>query len=398
MDLKDFKSKINETRFGFLFYLIPITILSVFFFMVSGCFFVILVPIGALAIPYYLGFKGPKRFAILGAFILVTNSLAFGAVSTSRAYDYKNYWGSYEAWTKYVEPLGHGQNLSDGVVSPLTGDADTEFTYSVTYTNGNNLPPLSVEVIVSDNLLAENSQETAYPMAAVDPTDTNYTDGAEYEFTTTLPALSPVAYPEWPNHFFYFRTEDARNTVVDTAFRENNLTSYALGPMNAGLLDQYSYSVIWSFYNMLFVIALYFLGVGMYWWFRQTRQRSSQWQERMEAMQKEEISEFECDKCGADVPEDAERCPKCGAKFDEDEEEAGEFECEECGADVPEDAKKCPKCGAKFDEDEKEASEFECEDCGADVPEDAEKCPKCGARFDEDEDESDDWDDEDDEE
>lgn len=359
MDLKGFQSKINETKYGFLFYLIPITLLSILFYLISGCFFVILVPLGALAIPYYLGFKGPKRFAILGVFVLIVNTLAFGAVSTYRAYDYENYWGSFDAWTKYVEPMGFGENLSAGVVSPNAGDADTEFTYSVIYTNGDDLPPLSVQVIVSDNLLEENSQRTSYPMTAVDPADTDYTDGAEYQYSTTLPALKPMGYPEWPNHFFYFQAEDANTTVVDTAFRENNLTTYGLGPMNANLLDQYLYSTIWSFYNMLFVIALYFLGVGMYWWLRKSRQRSSQWKERWEEMQEEEeISDFECDRCGSDVPEDAEKCPRCGATFDEEEEEEepgeedAEFECDKCGADVPADADKCPNCGEHFEEDE----------------------------------------------
>ena len=80
-----------------------------------------------------------------------------------------------------------------------------------------------------------------------------------------------------------------------------------------------------------------------------------------------------CSECGAEVPMDARRCPKCGASFDEDTEEVeveatdaeitkriekqirdGEetFECSECGAKVPADANVCPQCGAKFDEDD----------------------------------------------
>ena len=33
---------------------------------------------------------------------------------------------------------------------------------------------------------------------------------------------------------------------------------------------------------------------------------------------------FECSECGAEVPANATRCPKCGAKFDEDEEKPKE--------------------------------------------------------------------------
>ncbi len=78
---------------------------------------------------------------------------------------------------------------------------------------------------------------------------------------------------------------------------------------------------------------------------------------------------FVCSECGTDVPSDATVCPKCGEKFDgekaeEQKEEAkaptpakpkkaepygDTFVCSECGAEVPGEATKCPKCGEKFD-------------------------------------------------
>ncbi|MCJ2564206.1 MAG: hypothetical protein LN417_08990, partial [Candidatus Thermoplasmatota archaeon] len=61
------------------------------------------------------------------------------------------------------------------------------------------------------------------------------------------------------------------------------------------LFDQYWHSTVLAFNNMLFVIALFYMGVGMYWWLGKARQRSSQWQERMDAMKEEEWAEFECD-------------------------------------------------------------------------------------------------------
>jgi ribosomal protein L40E len=164
--------------------------------------------------------------------------------------------------------------------------------------------------------------------------------------------------------------------------------------MNAPLGEVYWLNIIWAFYNMLFVIAMYYLGVAMYWWLSQARTRATQWQERAEDMQRKEYAEFECDRCGGDVPEDADKCPKCGATFDEEKEETkedkeeAEFECDNCGADVPGDVDRCPKCGERFDEDEKESeeeAEFECDNCGADVPGDVDRCPKCGERFDEEE-------------
>jgi ribosomal protein L40E len=105
-------------------------------------------------------------------------------------------------------------------------------------------------------------------------------------------------------------------------------------------------------------------------------------------------------------------CRKCGAYIDIPEEIKAKMKrkveysvCSECGAEVPMDARRCPKCGANFDEETEEvvieASEeeiaeriekqessddsFECSECGAKVPADADVCPQCGARFDEDE-------------
>ncbi len=80
---------------------------------------------------------------------------------------------------------------------------------------------------------------------------------------------------------------------------------------------------------------------------------------------KEEIIDdgFKCDNCGASVSEDASECPKCHAKFidedddetieelDEEDEQEEMFKCDNCGALVKESAKKCPKCGEKFEEE-----------------------------------------------
>ncbi len=96
---------------------------------------------------------------------------------------------------------------------------------------------------------------------------------------------------------------------------------------------------------------------------------------------------FVCDSCGAEVPEDATECPRCGAKF---------FVCDACGVEIPDGADHCPNCGARFDgavETEivhmdgtvdTSTETFECSECGAEVPANAERCPNCGARFDED--------------
>jgi ribosomal protein L40E/formylmethanofuran dehydrogenase subunit D len=51
----------------------------------------------------------------------------------------------------------------------------------------------------------------------------------------------------------------------------------------------------------------------------------------------------ECGECGALIPENSKKCPKCGVEF-----EAGTAKCSECGAWIPASATVCPECGAKF--------------------------------------------------
>jgi len=51
----------------------------------------------------------------------------------------------------------------------------------------------------------------------------------------------------------------------------------------------------------------------------------------------------ECGECGALIPANSKKCPKCGVEF-----ETGTAKCSECGAWIPASAKVCPECGAKF--------------------------------------------------
>lgn len=62
----------------------------------------------------------------------------------------------------------------------------------------------------------------------------------------------------------------------------------------------------------------------------------------------------ECGECGAPIPENATKCPKCGAEF-----ETSTVRCSECGAWIPASAKTCPECGTVFSGKKVEASSYE---------------------------------------
>jgi len=54
-------------------------------------------------------------------------------------------------------------------------------------------------------------------------------------------------------------------------------------------------------------------------------------------------SMVECGECGAFIPENASKCPKCGTEF-----ETEVVKCSECDAWIPALATECPKCGVEF--------------------------------------------------
>lgn len=89
---------------------------------------------------------------------------------------------------KNANQIGSGSNISintiptltNGMVTPATGNPSTLFTYSVTYTDLENNIPLGHVVYVRIN-------DTVFPMNKEDPSDYYYIDGCNFTYSTTLP-------------------------------------------------------------------------------------------------------------------------------------------------------------------------------------------------------------------
>jgi len=75
--------------------------------------------------------------------------------------------------------------LSKESVTPLVGTPNsTTFVYTVTYTDAENNPPDAIQLQLSDD---GGTNYTDYAVTPQVPGDTDYTDGAVYEYRTTLP-------------------------------------------------------------------------------------------------------------------------------------------------------------------------------------------------------------------
>jgi len=94
--------------------------------------------------------------------------------------------------------------LTDGLVTPLSGNQTTVFTYSVNYTDADNNAPTVKEVIIDGN---------AYVMSSE---DTNYTDGAIFKYQTTLSVGT---------HNYKFRFSDGLD-VVNTSLTDGPVVTY----------------------------------------------------------------------------------------------------------------------------------------------------------------------------
>ncbi len=87
-------------------------------------------------------------------------------------------------------------NLANAGISPSSGNTETEFTFSVTYTDADNDP--------GDVMLWLDGQQNSMNP---DPNDNDYTDGVKYTFQTILTK---------GKHSYYFTASDGRSDAVTT--------------------------------------------------------------------------------------------------------------------------------------------------------------------------------------
>jgi membrane protease subunit (stomatin/prohibitin family) len=82
------------------------------------------------------------------------------------------------------------------------------------------------------------------------------------------------------------------------------------------------------------------------------------------------ISNIQCPKCYASIPEDAHFCSSCGNQI------MKMNSCPQCSEDLPTEAKFCMSCGAKV-----QKMERTCSKCGAKALSDAAFCNQCGEKL-----------------
>jgi endoglucanase len=102
---------------------------------------------------------------------------------------------------------GSPPTLTQTGVGPGTGSGTTQFAFTATYADADNQAPQAVDAVV-DGVI--------HHLTGTDPSDTTYSDGKTYSYSTTLPRGT---------HTYYFRTTDTTSNAVTTTEQNGPVVS-----------------------------------------------------------------------------------------------------------------------------------------------------------------------------
>lgn len=287
------------------------------------CFGLLLVALAGYYIPVLFGMKSKKKLAVWGVVLIVLLALPYTMVTIGN-----------ERNAEFVKLGTADGSMTNGTVTPFTGDASTVHVFSVDVSNASYT---DVRVVVYD---------VQKSTVVVNATMSNSSGSQLYTYSTTLVNKSSYGY--------WFAANTTSGYVTTSA------SNY--GPLH---VDDTALFVYWFPLILLVLLVqvgvLYYLLLAMGYWVERTRTRQAEAQKRqgpnvtLPPVTGEKEEKFICSECGTEVPASASRCPQCGERFDEDKgpktsmEKKNEFVCTECGATVDENAKTCWNCGKEFE-------------------------------------------------
>lgn len=288
--------------------------------MPNFCLNNLITPLVLVYFLWKLGFKGIKKLLLVGLLACLVSSGIWAVVSTNF---YLNMPTTYAT--------SDNDELTDGIVTPVYGNPDATYNYTVTVHLANASDVVTNVTVVTGELRLPGGQGHNYTMHLLSNTSTTQT----YYYETT--AFGPV-------NLYIFAANISGKWYIATDSRPDSRTPYATygimtGPVqkdwNTVFLIMIPFGLYTAFIN---VFPVYAILVLMVWWLRRARAM------RIEAYDKA-VSEREKQK--AEVEKTDTKVPSLSKAMGL--ETGDNFVCSECGADVPSEAKVCPKCGEKFD-------------------------------------------------
>jgi hypothetical protein len=300
--------------------LLGVIVAELYLFTASAlaCLIVLLIPVLVFVIPFWLGERKIRRFAGNGALVFTIAILVAAAMST-------------QAILAQAEPVplrsfpdfrsAPGLNLTNGTVARYHGSPGETFTFRVNLTTAGNGTPDAFDVFLNltavDGLaIASNSYPMAFSPGPISSSNTK--NGTWYERNMTLGGSI---------YIYSFSVTDRVGNWTETV--------PDAGPVTASG---------WTFYTFFLYLVvvqgglpiefLFYLGIIFLWWYMtRARERARVGsvparagtptepepakKETAEKTKGAKAAAFTCTNCGADVSELDEKCPSCGAAFEE---------------------------------------------------------------------------------
>ena len=305
---------------------------------VTACLGILLIPTAVLVLPYWLGERDLKNFAINALPVFVIALVLIAALQTNAMLTQ-----GPPALTSGVDPATRNADLPhftfwNGSVDPYRGSPDQVYTFHVRLkvinATGAVVAPLA-NLTVSTNITEYDaflgSTLTAVPMHP-DP-DPAYNDTSNGTWYTAQQAIPGGV------HGFWFWVNDTNPS--------NSITSgFVLEPLNAPTQDYYAFWTVYTLFDLIFPVSFYFIILFMYWYTVRMRRMRERMMDRARG---EKLDLKKGPAKGVEAREDKVAEASSEAATGKSKKVAA-FTCTNCGADVTEEDEKCPKCGAVFED------------------------------------------------
>jgi hypothetical protein len=284
-------------RKSFFFRIFYVSILSLMVAAITlygfylGCLSILFAGIVMLALPYWLKERNMRTLALNGVVVFLIATLIFGALFAQTL--------SGNDPVPVASEFSGGAILSNATVTPGRGPPGASYNFTANLTVPGGVDASMYAVFL--NLTTIDGTESPVSMAAVDPLDTDLSDGKRYY---AYLSVGDRIYLFW----FAVRIENG------SAFSWFE-SPWQIGPITAGYGTFFGFSLYYGALALILPVSFYFIVLMLYWWTQRAKAERRRLGMAVETASTD--SGFMCTNCGADVPAEAKNCPKCGAAFEE---------------------------------------------------------------------------------
>lgn len=309
MDLPAAFLAFRKSRWFRVFYIVILAlVIAALFRPLVGeavCFLLFVIPLTMFVFPYWLGERSGKNYALNG-FAIILVALLVIAVGQTQVTVGTPPAPQDSSLVPGSEPY---MRLSEGIVEPFQGSAGGTYTFSVLLTTPVNDTAANFTVLLEFFTVGGTPENESFEMTKSSPGD-NTRGGMRYELQRAVDGgVHGYGFTAWN------RTGNVSGTIP------------AFGPITAGWLSFFGVWAGFAASALLFPLLFYFMFVAMWWFTRRMRTSALQAAQMGKARagapagaaaeKAGKVAGFTCTSCGADVTETDEKCPKCGAVFED---------------------------------------------------------------------------------